>query len=276
MELDLTKSFTKIVIVILYLVLVCTGVYSAFSLIRDYNIKSWIIGQFYEEPTVTKLSDFEYTFNSLLFNATGNENEFICSATVSKVAGFDRTKEYTTTVNGELSKRVSGDYEFVSSIHTKKFYDVNNNELASDDLQITINFYENETAISLITRGGENALGYWQAFIKKNGLAIHVVETDYSSEIEADNLPKYELTLYALDEIYQTINFNAFKDFELPTNINGHEIKNWTDEYGNIYTKETLPLENKSLYANLVLTFNSVFGEENIEGISDMLKFFNK
>ena len=262
------KSISNIILFIVYLVIVVTGIYSLMWLIRENKIENFIIGEYIEDTPVNQISDFEYTFTSLLFTNTGVENEYMSVATTGKVSGFDKNKTYTTTVNGSLSNRVPGDYEFVNSIHTKKFYDVNNNLLLSDDLQVSVNFYENGTEFKILTRGGEQAVSYWQKFIANEGLTIKIVECDYSAKIEADNLPEYTLNLYLEETLIKKISINALRQFELPTRYETYHITDWVDINQTSYTKDTLPIKNMNLYAVVAPQLLLGFDNNNVDNDS--------
>lgn len=261
--MELAKRTGLIVIFVIFL----TGILACFDLYTKLNIKSAVYGYFYSEPEVIQINDFEYDITSLLFTNTGTENQYIAKATTKAVSGFDKNKKYTATINNNLCSTTTNT-DYINVTFTNQFNSTSDNIILTDELNIKINFYKDGTQLVFITNNGEKAVKLWSSYISKHGFKIKLVESGYTGQIQADNLPKYQLTLYANDEIYQVINFDFRKNFELPADIDGYEIKNWKDEENNIYTKETLPLADKTLYADFVLSFSGTFSQDNLETIS--------
>ena len=61
-------TFSRLIIYIL-------GIISFVYVFKTLNVKNAIIGYFYKDPQIVKISDFEYDFKSMLFTNSGtNEN----------------------------------------------------------------------------------------------------------------------------------------------------------------------------------------------------------
>lgn len=230
------------------------GSFCIFDLVRQYNITSKVIGYFKHSTEVVKISDFEYDITSLLFTNSGSkENEYFAEIKTSPVADFDKTKGYTVLINNSPASKVKGEYTYINVNFMNTFNSMQDTELLTDILNIKINFFADGTKIAFVTQNGEKAVKLWSSFIQKNGFKLKIVEDNFKSTIEADNIPTYTINLYVNGEIYQTLSVNTLSDLTLPSEINNRTILNWTDIDGNVYEK--LPLKNINLYASF-LTVN--------------------
>ena len=232
---------------------------------KTLNVKNLILGSFYHEPEVVKISDFEYEIKSLLFTNSGtNENEYFATATAKPVSNFDRNKKYTLTINDIRANRDYGDYSYINANFTNTFISTQNKELLTDSLNIKVNFYTTETKIVFTTQNGEQAISLWTSYIAKNGFVIKIIEDNYTPQIEADNLIDYKVDLYFEETIIKTFYHNAIDDFYLPVEYKGLKINSWRDDDNNYYTNSTrkeLPLKTMNLYAvvdktRLTFSFN--------------------
>lgn len=232
---------------------------------KTLNVKNLILGSFYHEPEVVKISDFEYEIKSLLFTNSGtNENEYFATATAKPVSNFDRNKKYTLTINDIRANRDYGDYSYINANFTNTFISTQNKELLTDSLNIKVNFYTTETKIVFTTENGEQAISLWTSYIAKNGFVLKIIEDNYTPQIEADNLIDYKVDLYFEETIIKTFYHNAIDDFYLPVEYKGLKINSWRDDDNNYYTNSTrkeLPLKTMNLYAvidktRLTFSFN--------------------
>lgn len=224
-------GITTVLIILLF------GSFCAFDLARNLNIKNQIIGYFYTEPEIVQINDFEYDIKSLLFTNTGTENQYYSTQNAKPVSNFDKTKKYTVTINGIEATRVSGDYNYIDANFTNEFISTLNETILIDTLNIKINFYQEGTKIVFITNGGEQAVSLWSSYIEKNGFKLNIVETNYSSSMQADNLPIKTIEFYFDNELYQSKEYTIlnYSNIEFPTIIKGFSIKEWRDENGNVY-----------------------------------------
>lgn len=238
--------FSRLIIYIL-------GIFSFIYVFRVLNVKNAIIGYFYKEPEVVKISDFEYDFKSLLFTNSGaSDNEYFARVNAKPVSNFDKTKKYTVTINGIHANRVYGDYNYINSNFTNTFLSTQDTTLLTDTLNIKINFYTEETMIVFTTQSGEQAINLWSSYIAKNGFVLKIVEDNYIPQIEADNLSKYKVDLCFGSEIINSFYRTAINDFYLPVEYKGFKINSWKDEDNNYYinsTKDTIPFKDIKLYA---------------------------
>lgn len=232
---------------------------------KTLNVKNLILGSFYHEPEVVKISDFEYEIKSLLFTNSGaNENEYFATANAKPVSNFDRTKKYTVTINNIQANRVYGDYSYINANFTNTFISTQDKELLTDTLNIKVNFYTEGTKIVFTTQNGEQAISLWTSYIAKNGFKLKIIEDNYTPQIEADNLIDYKVDLYFEETIIKTFYHNAIDDFYLPVEYKGLKINSWRDDDNNYYTNSTrkeLPLKTMNLYAvidktRLTFSFN--------------------
>lgn len=235
---------------IIIFIILFFGTFCIYDLNRMLNIKSQIIGYFQHTTTSIKINDFEYDINQLLFTNSGTENEYFAEVKMNEtVTGFDKSKNYTLLVNNTQATRVNGNFGYVNVDFMNKFYSTNETLLLTDTLNIKINFYTDSTKIVFITQNGEQAVKLWTSFIQKNGLNLKIIEDNFNSKIEADNIPEYTLTLYNGDEVLDVITFNGLNPVTLPTTIDGFAIISWKDVDGYEYTQDTLPNKDIELYA---------------------------
>lgn len=194
------KGLSKTWLLITFLAILITGALSTMHLIRDYNIQSDIFGTPTKEKTSYKIDDFNFQVNYLLFSETGNEDEYISTATTLPITNFDKTKKYTLIVNESLCNRTNGSYEYVQATFNNNFKDLQNNILFKGKMQISIVPYKDYTKLTFIINGKEST-DYWSQYLVNYGLKITIIEFDYSSSLQADNvaLIKY----YVNEELYR-------------------------------------------------------------------------
>lgn len=207
--------------IIVTLIVIVLGSYCTIDLFKILNIKSAVIGYFYTEPEVVKISDFKYDITSLLFYSADNENQYYATVNAKPVSNFDSTKKYTVTINGIEAKAVEGSFNFVNANFTNQFNSSLDEVILTDTLNIKINFYKEGTKILFVTNGGEQAVSLWSSYIQKNGFTLKIIETHYSSTIEADNLPSSILnnTLSITTEDIVNLNnysFDLYTPYEFP------------------------------------------------------------
>ncbi|MGN1207923.1 MAG: hypothetical protein ACI4TI_00440, partial [Christensenellales bacterium] len=262
----MTKRATLIGYIILIVVYVF-GTFCCFDLVREFNLTSKVIGYFQHSTDVSKISDFEYDITTLLFTNSGSkENEYFAEVVTSPIEGFDKNKSYTLTINDIKANKIYGDFSYINVEFMNKFNSTQDTVLLTDILNIKVNFYTDGTKIVFITKNGEQAVKLWSSYIQKNGFKIKIIEDNFYSTIEADNIPNYTINLYAEDELVQTLDFTSltFNNVILPTTINNRPLLNWRDSEGNIKTKENLTLQSINLYAEFPVdyTVNLFVGEE--------------
>ena len=254
---------TQVLGVFSRLIIYMLGIFSFIYVFRVLNVKNAIIGYFYTEPDVVKISDFEYDFKSLLFTNSGvSDNEYFARVNAKPVSNFDKTKKYTVTINGIQANRVYGDYTYINSNFTNNFISTQDTTLLTDTLNIKINFYTEETIIVFTTQSGEKAVSLWSSYIAKNGFVLKIVEDNYTPQIEADNLIEYTSNLYIDNKIVKTYTYTAISQRELPKVINNKHISSWVDSEGNKYTE--FPFKNIDLYGTVeYVMLNFVFDSNN-------------
>lgn len=174
-------------LIVLFLICI-TGTFACFDLYTQLNIKNAVYGYFYSEPDSYTISDFEYSFTSLLFTNTGVENQYMATATLKAVDDFKSNKKYTVTINGNMCSAET-ETNYINVCFTNKFNSISDETLLIDDLSIKINFYTDGTKIVFITNNGENAVKLWSSYIAKHGFVLKIVETDYSKgNVDVDTL----------------------------------------------------------------------------------------
>lgn len=245
---------------IVFVLIYIFGTFCCFDLIRQYNITSKVIGYFQHTTDVVKITDFEYDITSLLFTSSGaKENEYFAEVKTSPVEGFDKTKNYTILINDTKATNVKGEFSYINVEFMNTFNSTQDTELLTDILNIKINFFTDGTRIVFVTKNGEQAVKLWSSFIQKNGFKLKIVEDNFKSEIEADNIPEYAINLYVEDNLIDSLRFN-FKTYDLlqlPKIINGRKVLYWKDLENNIYYK--IPYKNINLYAVLDDVINTTF-----------------
>lgn len=241
---------TKIGFIIIAIIFMF-GSFCIYDVNRMLNLTSTVIGYFKHTTDVVKVSDFEYDVEQLLFTNSGaNENEYFGEVITDPVEGFDKTKKYAIEINGNNCGYINQNLGYVNANFMNTFYSTNNTVLLTDNLNIKVNFYKDGTKIVLITNNGEKAVKLWSSYIQKNGFKIKIVEDNFNSMIEVDNIPSYTVNLYVDGEIYQTlsVNFINISKTQLPLTINNFKVI-WKDAEGKTY--ETLPLKNINLYGTI-------------------------
>lgn len=192
-------SFAQKFGTIMIIIIVIFGGFCALDLARELNIKNRVIGYFYTEPEVIQINDFEFDVKSLLFTKSGNDNEYYATAFGKPVSNYDRTKEYSITINGIQGNKALNNSDYIDCNFTNKFNSTKGEEILTDTLNIKINFYKDETKIIFITNNGEQAVQLWTSYIAKNGFVLKIVEDNFNTKIEADDLPARYVYYYDLE-----------------------------------------------------------------------------
>ena len=239
------KGLGKTWLLITFLFIVITGALSTMYLIRDYNIQSDIFGTPTENVSAIKIDDFNFEIKYLMFNNTGNENEYLATATTLPITDFDITKKYTLKVNNSLCNRTPGQYDYIQATFNNKFKDYHNNVLFDGSMEITILPYADYTKLNFII-SGENSSNYWNQYITNYGLKIYIEEFDFESKLEADEIPEFNVYYYDTEgnliEKYTQKYLATANNFTLkaPYDLNGTLHDGWLDSNGSIITVDNL------------------------------------
>lgn len=233
-------------------VLILFGGFCCFDLIREFNIKSIVLGYIYNEPEIIKIDDFNYKVTSLLFTKTeGNDNQYYAVVNTNVLSGFDKTKRYIVKINGLESVKNITTHEYIDCDFTNRFYSANDKLIKEDTLNIKINFYNDGTKILFITNNGEEAVKLWASYIQKNGFVLNIVEDNFEPQMEVEGgLTNYNANLYCENKLIKTMLFNAVNQ-NLPMEFGSCIVKCWKDKDGNIIKNGNLPLRDIDLYAEL-------------------------
>lgn len=90
---------------------------------------------------------------------------------------FNATEnEYEFEFNGSYIPEIEMSAGYVEANLNYTFLGTQGQELFTDILYITLNFYSNETILKVETHGGQTAAAYWLSYFNTNGLDIRVYE----------------------------------------------------------------------------------------------------
>lgn len=246
-------------------VLVFTGITSAFRLNTYYNSKGGIIGQItgvYKENEVeiTETTQIDFDFKNV--SLTKNENDkYSAKFSTEKTLTLNDNEFYQILVNDEpaqliLSDKNSAVANYTYVFQSNEIIDNNYKEIAIDTMTISFSFYGNYSNIICEINGGTNTASLWDSYFTKNNFKISIIKVDNIKQ-NNQNLELKTITIYANNKAIDVIKVKKGLDYILPNTIdvNGYYF-NYFEINGEKITKITNINEDIAVFANLTKICN--------------------
>ncbi len=167
----------------IFVALLCGAVYCAIQLNFYYSSRGGVLGIITgtQENNQVDVDDFKFDLTNIeLVQEDGDE--YSANIISKDVLVFDADKTYGVYVNDlptnldvYTSSYLIGSYEYV-------FKSFKQETLCQDTLYFYFTFDSNSTTIKLQTKGGSNAVKYWNNFFNRNKFILTIQEANYSSE----------------------------------------------------------------------------------------------
>ena len=175
------------------LVIIGSGIYSAYQLHGYYSASGGIYGKIFGvETTTVTVDEMDFNFENMELLETAN-NTHEAKVETPEVFGLDVTQSYEIKINGEPCKLVAYGEEYAIAEYQYNFYDSRLECVMSDKLTIRFSFFSNRTILVVSTNGGDDAIKYWNSYFNNNTFIVSVkpVENLYSQSSELE-LGTYE------------------------------------------------------------------------------------
>ena len=279
-------------LVILCFALVFSGIFAGYYDVMYFVNKNSIHGQSTEGVHNQTLGSFNavtktFTFTRFGFASTSEENKYECSLEfVGK--SLDLSNESNLYVNNEACDNVTKDSDYIKAEYRQIFLDDENVVLYDDTLFVSIHSNKNKLAISLITKGGDKAVGYWRTFLIENNFQVTFGANNRPNnttiDVDSSQTPK-ELFNQKCDELISSIGISSDKSDiskveELQTliktyiSVNGYDcstassssIQKWTS--GNYFGLTIFDRSSEDIH-NAYFKFSQLIATTNIRSYDE-------
>ena len=254
--------------------LVFTGITSAFRLNTYYNSKGGIIGQITgvykeNETTVTETTQIDFDFKNV--SLTKNEKDkYSAKFSTDKTLTLNDNEFYQILVNGEPTQLILSDKNSAVANYTYVFQSnelVNNNykEIAIDTMTISFSFYGNYSSIICEINGGTNTASLWDSYFTKNNFKISIIKVN---DIEISKTSELKtITLLIDGNVSEIIKIKTGSNYILANTINDNRIvwkldNNVIDKIENISSDLTIYGETIKVYTIVYRYNHPYYGDD--------------
>ena len=168
------------------IVLIGLTAYSGINLHHYYNEQGGIFGYITGIFETNKLETEDLSF-SLKNIEMIETSEGVYSAKVVDnkiVSSLEAGEEYAVFVNGKPCSQIETTTDYVTANYEYTFYDEDFKVLCQDTLYINFAFYNNGTYLSVSTKGGAEAMKYWNYYFQKESFVVDIKVADYKLKNE--------------------------------------------------------------------------------------------
>lgn len=152
------------------------AVLSIFWLVKTYTAESYQYGELEETS-----SNLEFVIQSptlVLYQDELNSDIYYNEKTytsVYQISDFNADEnKYYFELNKTRFYSVEMKAGLICCFLDFTFLDTSGNEICTDNLEITINFYDDSTIVLVESKGGYTASTYWQSYFNANGFDLRV------------------------------------------------------------------------------------------------------
>lgn len=219
------------------------------------GVYGYITGLF--KPNEVTIENAEFTFSNMELKQINETNDYGAYITTSDVISFEDGKTYGLFINDMPAKTTSFSSDYIQAEYSYAFYDNTRTLLIQDTLYFNFAFHTNSTNIEIFTKGGSEAVKYWNYWFNKN---VFIAKIDQTNYIQSNTFNYRDLKLsdnesvvayYLQDELqkYEIVD-NGEKlnpDFTVPEGI---EINSWEIDGQTVDIEEYTVSKNVNVYAN--------------------------
>ena len=140
------------------------------------GVYGYITGLF--KPNEVTIENAEFTFSNMELKQI-NESEYGAYITTDDVISFESGKAYGLFINKMPAKTTSFSSDYIQAQYTYAFYDNQRELLMQDTLFFNFAFHTNSTNIEIFTKGGSEAIKYWNYWFNKNVFVASIDQVNY-------------------------------------------------------------------------------------------------
>ena len=177
------KTIGEVIVkVLLYVIAILVIALAIFYAIKWYDHAN-TTSQTYGTPEI--VDDFEQIdiadidlSNEIIFYSSEQTRSY--QKTINEGAEFDGAENtYNLLVNSTPADRVDTSSSNLDATHQILIYGKDNEQLATISLNIQIQFYQEETVLTISTVADDTVFGYLQSYIRTNGFRLQVIQGGY-------------------------------------------------------------------------------------------------
>ena len=161
---------------IVWLLCLAGAVLSSFWIISTYTASSEVIGEL--QKTSENLV-FIIQAETIVMTESNEDDKYSATRTFSSVyqvdSTFDAEKyDYEFKLNNRCFASAKFDNGLLECNLTSTFVNTKGQDILTDTLYITINFYSGSTVLDMYTLGGQTANAYWLSYFNSYGFDMRV------------------------------------------------------------------------------------------------------
>lgn len=204
-------------------VIVLTGVFSAFRINNYYNSSGGIVGQIvgsYKQNEIAQ-DEMKFEIKNTTFSKSENGEKYSIKIQTANTYSLNENEYYTVFVNDEACRVIYSSKDSVTATYTycfksSDFENGDYTELATDTMTISFAFYQNYGELFIEIDNGEETKALWESFFEKNNFIIEIKKVD---EIKLVNSSLKSVKIVADNEIVKTIYLKSGTTFVLPQEL---------------------------------------------------------
>ena len=132
------------------------------------------------------LTFFEYDLTTINFYPK-EDGTYYFEQEYSTSIAFEGNNQYTLLLNNSPCNKTTSSYGRLSGETKLYFYDVENQENAVIDLNITLTFYSSSLKISIETDANDSNIGFLREYTYCNGFNLRIINNVYEGGIIWNN-----------------------------------------------------------------------------------------
>lgn len=176
------------------------------------GVYGYITGLF--KPNEVTIENAEFTFSNMELKQISGD-EYGAYITTDDVISFENGKAYGLFINKMPAKTTSFSSDYIQAQYTYAFYDNQRELLMQDTLFFNFAFHTNSTNIEIFTKGGSEAVKYWNYWFNKN---VFVASIDQVNYVQAQSFNYRDLKLAEDESIVAYYLKDNLQKFEIVKN----------------------------------------------------------
>lgn len=154
------------------------------------GVYGYITGLF--KPNEVTVENAEFTFSNMELKQINGKDEYGAYITTDDIVSFENGKAYGLFINNMPAKTTSFSTDYIQAQYSYAFYDNQRELLMQDTLFFNFAFHTNSTNIEIFSKGGSEAVKYWNYWFNKN---VFVASIDQVNYVQSDSFNYRDLQL---------------------------------------------------------------------------------
>lgn len=141
------------------------------------GVYGYITGLF--KPNEVTVENAEFTFSNMELKQINGKDEYGAYITTDDIVSFENGKAYGLFINKMPAKTTSFSTDYIQAQYSYAFYDNQRELLMQDTLYFNFAFHTNSTNIEIFSKGGSEAVKYWNYWFNKNVFVASIDQVNY-------------------------------------------------------------------------------------------------